>query len=107
MADQTPRSYSWSKTAPKLEQLTNEMLFADVWERPELPKRDRSLITVATLIALYRPTALPFHFKFALDNGVTREELVEVVTHMALYAGWPSATPAADILGQIFAELDS
>lgn len=106
MTDQAPRTYSWSKTAPKLEQLTNEMLFDDVWERPGLAKRDRSLITVATLVASYRPLALPFHFKLALENGVTRDELVELVTHLALYAGWPCATPAADILGEVFAELD-
>ena len=100
------RTYPWSHTAPKLAQLTNEMLFDDVWERPELSKRDRSLITVATLIARYRPRAMPFHIKFALENGVTREELVEVVTHLALYAGWPNATPAAEILGSVFEELD-
>jgi 4-carboxymuconolactone decarboxylase len=106
MAQNPPRTYAWSGTAPKLSQLTNAVLFDDVWERPELSKRDRSLITVATLIATYRPLAMPFHFKFALENGVTREELVEVVTHLALYAGWPSATPAAEILGSVFDELD-
>jgi 4-carboxymuconolactone decarboxylase len=106
MSDEIPRTYSWSKTAPKLEQLTNEMLFDDVWERSELSKRDRSLITMAALIALYRPGALPFHIRFALENGVTRQELVEIVTHLALYAGWPCATPAADMLREVFAELD-
>lgn len=103
---QPPRVYPWSDTAPKLAQLTNDMLFDDVWERPGLSKRERSLITVAALIAMYRPQAMPFHFKFALDNGVTREQLAEIVTHLALYAGWPSATSAAEILGSVFQELD-
>jgi 4-carboxymuconolactone decarboxylase len=106
MKQEEMRTYPWSDTTPKLAQLTNEVLFDDVWERPGLSKRDRSLITVATLIARYRPLAMPFHFKLALENGVTRDELVEVVTHLALYAGWPNATPAAEILGTVFQELD-
>ena len=90
--------------APKLAELTDEVLFGDVWERPGLSKRDRSLITVATLVALYRTNELPFHLKRALENGVTQEELVELITHLAFYSGWPTAYTALAIARQVFAE---
>lgn len=79
----------FADVAPKLAAVTDEVLFGDVWERPGLSPRDRSLITVATLIALYRANELPFHLKKAIDNGITRDELAEVITHLAFYAGWP------------------
>jgi 4-carboxymuconolactone decarboxylase len=72
---------------PKLGELTDNVLFGDVWERKGLSKRDRSLITVAALTALYRPDQLKGHVWRAMDNGVTRDELIEVMTHMAFYAG--------------------
>ena len=77
--------------APKLAELTDDVLFGDVWERPGLSKRDRSLITVAALVALYRTEQLPGHLLRAIDNGVTEDELVEAITHLAFYAGWPTA----------------
>jgi len=77
--------------APKLVQLTDEVLFGDVWERPGLSKRDRSLITVAALVALYRTDQMAFHIGRALENGVTKDELTEAITHLAFYAGWPNA----------------
>ena len=77
--------------APKIVELTKGVLFGDIWERPGLSKRDRSLITVAALVALYRTEQLPGHLKRAVENGVTVDELVEAVTHLAFYAGWPSA----------------
>jgi 4-carboxymuconolactone decarboxylase len=80
--------------APKLAQLSDEVLFDDVWERPELSKRDRSLITCAALIATGKSEQLGFHFPRAIENGVTPEELVEVITHMAFYGGWPHAMSA-------------
>lgn len=67
------------------------MLFGDVWERPGLSKRDRSLITVATLVALYRTEQMAFHLNRAMENGLSRDELVEAITHLAFYAGWPNA----------------
>ena len=73
------------------------MLYADVWERPGLSKRDRSLITVAALTAMYRGDQLKGHIERALANGVTKEEIGEVITHMAFYAGWPTAMTAARI----------
>ncbi len=81
-------------TAPKLAQLSADVLFGDVWERPDLSKRDRSLITVAALVALHRPEQLPFHLNRAVENGVSRAELIEAVTHLAFYAGWPAAASA-------------
>lgn len=80
--------------APKLVELTDDVLFGDIWERPGLSKRDRSLITVAALVALYRTNELPHHLGRALENGVTKKELVEAITHLAFYAGWPNAMTA-------------
>ena len=82
------------ETAPKLAQLTEEVLFGDIWERPGLSKRDRSLITCAALVALGGTEQMNTHFPRALRNGVTKEELVEMITHMAFYSGWPSAVTA-------------
>ena len=87
---------------PKLIDLTDKVLFGDVWERPELSKRDRSLITVSVLTALYRTGQLPGHIGRALDNGLTQEEIAEAITHVAFYAGWPSAMNAAQIAKQVF-----
>jgi 4-carboxymuconolactone decarboxylase len=82
---------------PALVDYTDKVIYGEVWERPGLSKRDRSLITVAALIATYRPEQLATHLKRAVDNGVTREEISEVITHLAFYAGWPSAMSAAQI----------
>jgi len=80
---------------PKLAELTDNVLFGDIWERPQLSKRDRSLITCAALVALGGTEQMTTHFPRALRNGVTKEELVEMITHMAFYSGWPSAITAA------------
>ena len=92
---------------PQLGKLRDEVLFGDVWEQPELTKRDRSLITVAMLVAMHRDRQLPAHLSRALDNGVTRAELVEIVTHAALYAGWPCAMTATTILKDTFDAMDA
>jgi len=88
-------------TAPKLFELTENVLLGDVWERPQLSKRDRSLITVSSLISLNRTEQLPFHLNKALENGVTPEELIEVITHLAFYAGWPNAMSAVAIAKEL------
>lgn len=87
--------------APKLAELTDRVLFDDIWQRPGLSPRDRSLATVSTLVALYRLEQLPLHLKRARDNGVTREELVELITHLAFYSGWPTAASAINVLKQL------
>jgi len=92
------------QVAPKLADLTETVLYGDVWERPGLSKRDRSLITVAALTAMYRTDQLPGHIVRALGNGVTREEIGELITHIAFYAGWPTAVTAARIAKTIFDE---
>ncbi len=90
--------------APKLAEITDDVLFGDVWERPGLAKRDRSLITVAALMAMNRTEQLPFHLERALEHGVTREELVEAITQLAFYSGWPTAMSALAIAKKVFAE---
>jgi len=88
--------------APKLVELTDRVLFDDVWERKELSPRDRSLITVAALIALNRPDQLRFHLGKAVENGVQEQELIESITHLAFYAGWPSAMSAVMVAKEVF-----
>lgn len=93
--------------APKLVEVTNEILFGDVWERPQLSPRDRSLVTVSVLAALYRAEQLGYHLGVALDNGLSVEELSEAITHLAFYAGWPNAMTAINQLRKIADERDA
>jgi 4-carboxymuconolactone decarboxylase len=101
-----PMRAPWGDIAPRLTEITDAVLFDDVWRRPGLGARDRSLVTVAALIALYRTNELPFHLEKALENGVTREEIVETITHLAVYAGWPTASTAIAGLRQVLAKTD-
>ena len=103
----TPAQRMVGDIAPKLAELTDDVLFGDIWERPGLSKHDRSLITVATLVALYRANELPGHLRRALDNGVSKEELVELVTHLAFYSGWPTAMSAMRAAKEVFATVDA
>jgi 4-carboxymuconolactone decarboxylase len=96
---------SFGDIAPKLAELTDDVLFGDVWARPGLSPRDRSLITVAALVALYRGNELPSHLRRARENGVTQDELVELITHLAFYAGWPSAVSAIRAAKDVFAQM--
>jgi 4-carboxymuconolactone decarboxylase len=88
--------------APKLAEITDDVLYADVWERPQLSRRDRSLVTVAALIAMNRPDQLRSHIARARTNGVTLEEVVETITHMAFYAGWPNAVSAIAVAREVY-----
>jgi 4-carboxymuconolactone decarboxylase len=96
MTDQQPSAAqrALGDFAPKIVELTDQVLFGDIWERPELSKRDRSLITCAALVATGKTEQMNFHFPRALENGLTKDELVELITHLAFYAGWPSAMSA-------------
>jgi 4-carboxymuconolactone decarboxylase len=94
----------WGDIAPRLTEITDAVLFDDIWRRPGLSPHDRSLITVAALTALYRSNELPFHLRKALENGVTREEIIEVITHLAFYSGWPTASTAIGVARQLFSE---
>ncbi len=90
--------------APKLTELTEDILFGDIWERPGLSKRDRSLITVATLVALNRTEQLSFHLGRALENGIRKDEIIELITHLAFYSGWPTAMSAVRLAKEVFQE---
>lgn len=102
--DSTTKPGPYADIAPGLDDLTQRVLFGEVWERPGLSKRDRSLITVATLVAGYRATELQYHLKKALENGVTKDELTELITHLAFYSGWPTANTAIEVARKVFAE---
>ncbi|MDD5711848.1 MAG: carboxymuconolactone decarboxylase family protein [Smithellaceae bacterium] len=81
----------WRAVAPEFAELTQNFLFGDIWKRPGLSQRDKSLITVTCLVALNRIEQVEFHLKRAFENGLTKEELVAAITHIAFYAGWPTA----------------
>ena len=87
---------------PGLEQFTTDVLFRDLWLRPGLTPRDRSLITVTALIASGQVAQVPFHLNKAMDNGLTRQQAAEVVTHLAFYAGWPNAFSAVPVVKGVF-----
>lgn len=95
-----PTSYGqpFRDIAPRFAELTDDVLYADIWQRPGLSPRDRSLATVAALVALNRVEQLPFHLRLARQNGIARDELVEVVTHLAFYGGWPVAASALGLI---------
>ncbi len=95
---------SFGDIAPHLAEITDKVLFGDVWENTALSPRDRSLVTITCLIALYRINEMPFHIKKALENGVTRDEIIEAITQIAFYAGWPPAMTALPIVKKLFAE---
>ena len=101
-AQQTRAQTLMGDIAPKLAELTDNVLFGDVWERPGLSKRDRSLVTVSALIAMNRPDQLRSHLARARDNGVKEEELIEAMTHLAFYAGWPNAITAVTVAREVF-----
>jgi 4-carboxymuconolactone decarboxylase len=88
--------------APGLVHFTDDVLFGEVWKRPQLSPKERSLITVAALTAGGNAEQLTFHLQFAKDNGATEEELIEAITHLAFYAGWPKAMSAMSVAKQIF-----
>jgi len=97
---------SFGDIAPHLAEITDKVFFGDVWEHAALSPRDRSLVTITNLISLYRTNEMPFHLKKALENGVTREEIIGTITHLAFYAGWPPAMTALQIARKVFEESD-
>ena len=96
----------YADIAPALGDYTDKVLFGEVWKRPGLSPRDRSLVTVASLVSLYRTNELPFHLAKAIENGVTKDELIEVITHLAFYAGWPTANTAVAVARKVFGEVE-
>ncbi|MCA9691551.1 MAG: carboxymuconolactone decarboxylase family protein [Nannocystaceae bacterium] len=108
MSDNTTRSTAARDAlgdfAPKLVDLTDRVLFDDVWARPDLSARDRSMITVSALVAMGKSEQLRFHIPKALGNGVRRDELVELITHLAFYAGWPNAMSAVAVARELLGD---
>jgi 4-carboxymuconolactone decarboxylase len=100
--EQSPAQKIIGDFSPKLVELTDNMLFGDIWERAELSKRDRSLVTVAALIANGNTEQLPGHLNRARENGLSETEIVEVITHLAFYAGWPRAMSAIKVAREVF-----
>jgi 4-carboxymuconolactone decarboxylase len=108
MADNTEKEPSGAETmfgdfAPGLVHFTDDVLFGEAWRRPQLSPRDRSLVTVAALLTGGNAEQLTFHLQFAKDNGASEEELIEAITHLAFYAGWPKAMTAMAVAKQVFA----
>ncbi|MDA4893075.1 carboxymuconolactone decarboxylase family protein [Streptomyces sp. MS2A] len=106
MSDDRSTGWSGGKNAfgdfaPAMVHYTDRVLFDEVWERQELSKRDRSLITVAALTAMGKPDQLAFHLAFARQNGVTDIELEEALLHLAFYAGWPNGMAATGVLKDV------
>ena len=101
-APQTRAQQLFGDVNPKLAALTDDVLFGDVWARPGLSPRDRSLVTVSALIAMNRPDQLRSHLQRARDNGLSEAELVEAITHLAFYAGWPSGVAASVVAKEVF-----
>ncbi len=102
MTSQPIRPRDNDPLSPHFAALTRDVVFGDIWERPGLSKRDRSLITVAALTALYRSEQLRRHIGLALNNGVTQDEIVETIEHMAIYSGFPCAGNGFDVARGVF-----
>jgi len=89
-------------TVPKLAEIADTLIYGEIWERPQMSKRDRSLITCAALMAMGRYEQLRGHLDRALTNGVTQDEIAELITHLAFYSGWPTAMTAASLAKEVF-----
>ena len=101
-AEQSRAQSLFGDVNPKLAELTDTVLFGDIWKRPGLSPRDRSLVTVSALVAMNRPDQLRSHLQRARDNGLSEGELIEAITHLAFYAGWPSAVAASVVAKEVF-----
>jgi 4-carboxymuconolactone decarboxylase len=88
--------------APALVHFTDDVLFGEAWTRPQLSPKERSLITVAALTTGGNTEQLVFHLVLAKQNGATEEELIEAITHLAFYAGWPKAMSAMAVAKRVF-----
>ncbi|WP_158810657.1 carboxymuconolactone decarboxylase family protein [Beijerinckia sp. L45] len=104
LEEPTDARQAFGAIAPHLAEITDKVLFGGVWADPALSPRDRSLVTITCLISLYRANELPFHLKKALENGVTPDEIIATLTHLAFYAGWPPAMTGLQIAKAVFAD---
>jgi len=101
-APDSPKRERITPIVPDLVNYTHDLIYGEIWERPGLSKRDRSLVTLAALIASYRPDQLNSHVGRALNNGVTKAEITEIITHCAFYCGWPAAMTAAHVAADVY-----
>jgi 4-carboxymuconolactone decarboxylase len=102
-ADRAARvGQQFGEVAPGLVQYTTDVLFNDLWLRPGLAPRDRSLVTVSALIASGQVAQVPYHLNRAMDSGLTQEQAAEAITHLAFYAGWPNAMSALPVAKEVF-----
>ena len=107
MADETTDARrNFGDLAPQLAEITDKVLFGEVWANPALSPRDRSLVTITSLISLYRINELPFHLNLALKNGVTHDEIIATISHLAFYACWPPAITALQLARKTFADAE-
>ena len=106
-AEQTRAQSLFGDVNPKLAELTDNVLFGDIWKRPGLSPRDRSLVTVSALIAMNRPDQLRSHLQRARDNGLSEAELIEAITHLAFYTGWPNGVSASVVAREVFQQKKS
>lgn len=104
LEDRTPMQRMMGDFAPEFVRLTDEVLFGQVWSRAELSPRDRSLVTITSLVSAGNMEQLRAHIPMGLANGLTEEEIIEAITHVAFYAGWPRAVSALTIAQQLFAD---
>lgn len=102
MSTDSPMQRLVGDLAPAFVHLTDDVLFGEVWARPDLSPRDRSLVTISSLVSAGNTEQLRAHIPMGLDNGLTREEIVEAITHVAFYAGWPRAVSALTLAKEVF-----
>lgn len=102
MSAESPMQRLVGDLAPAFVHLTDDVLFGEVWARPDLSPRDRSLVTISSLVSAGNTEQLRAHIPMGLDNGLTREEIVEAITHVAFYAGWPRAVSALTLAKEVF-----
>lgn len=105
MANPSSTKAKIKKVTPKLFELIEDTVYGDIWERPELSKRDRSMITIAALVGMRQTDQLRSHLEKALDNGLSVKEIGEVITHLAIYSGFPASLSAALIAGALLEDL--
>lgn len=106
MSAQTPQEIM-AKVAPGFSQLTKDMLWGSIWELPELSKRDKYLVTITTMVALARVEQLEIYLELGLQNGLTKDEIVGAITHIAFYGGWPTAVSGLVHLNSVLEKLDA
>jgi 4-carboxymuconolactone decarboxylase len=98
----TQQQVNWRDTFTKLDDATQNWLFGDIWERAGLTKRERSIATIAVNTALYRTEQLRSHLNRGIDNGLTKEEIIEIITHVTFYSGWPTGVNGAQVAAEVF-----